>query len=235
MRFLCYILLVMVALGAASCNTADKKKEVVSSLPSSNTIASPDTLPVQKPVKMALPQTEEEKRLIQLLASPLDLKPFKKKAGGANGGVRRSQPYYQTPDTIGTYYEYFWFHALRRQYGESKSVGYLFVETYIYGDKIGNYNEVEEELIAIKAKASHASLGKINLVGKSRTTIEEAYGKPQTKHLGTSVYYHNKSFLLLHYEASKIDWFKYIKTNLTLDELNKLPADYFEYGGRNSK
>lgn len=179
--------------------------------------------------------TGKTRWLIQLLNRPLEIKEFKKKAGGANGGPRHNLPFYYKPDTIGTYYEYFWFHALRRQYGENQSIDYLFVETYIYGEKIGLYNKVDEALISIKAKASHRSLGLIDLVGKLREDIEHLYGKAHWEHKGTHVYHHNKSFLILHYIESKVDWFRYIKTNLTLGEINKLPPDYFEYNGRYSK
>lgn len=179
--------------------------------------------------------TGKTRWLIQLLNRPLEIKEFKRKAVDANGGVRHDPSFYYKPDTIGTYYEYFWFHALRRKYGENKSVDYLYVVTYIYGEKIGWYNKVDEALISIKAKASHHSLGTIDLVGKFREDIEHLYGKTHLEHKDTDVYHHNKSFLILHYIEGKVDWFRYVKTNLTLVEINELPTNYFEWNGRYSK
>lgn len=176
---------------------------------------------------------EKKRRVTNLITSPLNLTYFKKYAGSANGRVKNQLSFYYKPDTIGTYYEYFWFHALRREFGESKSADYLFVETYIYGDKIGQYTTVEEALISIKAKVSHYSLGTINLVGKSRNEIAFLYGLPHFQRLQKEVYYHQDSFLILSYKDEKIEWFHYIKTNLSLEQAHELPMDYFEYGNSN--
>lgn len=172
---------------------------------------------------------EKRGRVIKLITNPLNLKLFKTYAGSANGRVKKQLPFYYKPDTVGTYYEYFWFHALRRTFGENKSVDYLFIETYIYGDKIGQYTTVKEALISIRAKVSHNSLGTINLVGKSRNEMEFLYGLPHFKRLQKEVYYHQNSFLILSYRDEKIEWFRYIRTNLTLEQAEELPIDYFEY------
>lgn len=186
-----------------------------------------DTTLVLEPGKSI---AEKKGRISKLITNPINLKIFKTYAGSANGRVKNQLPFYYKPDTIGTYYEYFWFHALRRKFGENKSVHYLFVETYIYGDKVGHYTAVEETLISIKAKVSHYSLGSINLVGKSRNELEFLYGLPHFQYLKRDVYYHQNSFLILSYKDEKIDWFRYIKTNLSLEEADELPMNYFEYG-----
>lgn len=210
-------------------NNTNEKQNTLSKVSSDIDSAqiSGDTILLAESEKIII---EKKQRIEKLITNPFNLKYFKQNAGSANGGVKKQLSFYYKPDTNGTYYEYFWFHALRRKYGESKSVDYLYVETFIYGDKIGQYTTVDEELISIKAKISHYSLGTINLVGKSRNEIEFLYGTPNAGHLNADVYYHQNSFLILSYKDERISWFRYLKTNVTLEQVEELPKDYFEYG-----
>ena len=228
--FRLFLLLSILVMWACNVkNDEDEKQEVLptvsSHLDSAQTLI--DSALKLEPDKIIV---DKKGRLNKLIINPLNLAYFKKYAGSANGRVKNQLPFYYKPDTIGTYYEYFWFHALRRKFGENKSVDYLFVETYIYGDKIGQHNKVEEELISIKAKVAHYSLGTINLVDKPRNEIEFLYGLPHFQRLQKEVYYHQKAFLILAYKDDKIAWFRYIKTNLSLEEADELPSYYFEYG-----
>lgn len=177
--------------------------------------------------------TGKTKNLIRLLNKPIELKAFKKRAGGANGGPRKMLPYYYKPDTIGTYYGYFWFHDLRRRNGtsESESVNDLHVLTYIYGEKVGWYNKVDEELISLRCKVPYSGLQGLDFVGLSKTTIENKLGKSSLEKKGCSIYYHNKSFLLIHFLKDEVDWFRYIKTKFEKDQVNELPDNLFEYEG----
>lgn len=223
--------LILLILFVWACGEKSNNDEKANELPIvsphlDSTQRSKDTILTSESDKLIV---EKRGRVIKLITNPLNLKLFKTYAGSANGRVKKQLPFYYKPDTVGTYYEYFWFHALRRKFGENKSVDYLFIETYIYGDKIGQYTTVKEALISIRAKVSHNSLGTINLVGKSRNEMEFLYGLPHFKRLQKEVYYHQNSFLILSYRDEKIEWFRYIRTNLTLEQAEELPIDYFEY------
>ncbi len=165
---------------------------------------------------------------LHLFNQPLDLKAYKK-GNGANSGARTAKPFYFKPDTIGTYYEYFWFHQLRHPY-PSQSFEGLKIKSYIYGPEIGTYEEVEEALIGVKAKLKDHRLKHLNLVGKDRIYLTDNLGDNYLQLDDLMIYQHNGDLLICHLSADSIDWFHFIRTNLTLESGSDLPAElrYYE-------
>ncbi len=169
-------------------------------------------------------------KFFNVMTNPFDLPGFKKQAGGANSGNDKVEPYYYKPDTIGRNYHYFWFYKLRHKFKDNElAVNGIHLYTYIYGSKVGEYAKVDEELIAVKAKVNFYGLGELNIVGRSKKEVEEGFGKAQLIYNGFDVYFYNKTYLLLNYENGKVSWFRYIKTNLTLDMIDQLPQELFSY------
>ncbi|MGL1889656.1 MAG: hypothetical protein OCD76_24290 [Reichenbachiella sp.] len=109
------------------------------------------------------------KRFLNLFNDPLDLATYKK-GNAANGSTRQGEPYLLKPDTVGTYYDYFWFKKLRREYSAQQSFSGLNIRTYIYGLEIGTFEEVAEELIGVKSRLEDPLLRKLNLVGSGMTS-----------------------------------------------------------------
>ena len=54
----------------------------------------------------------KKRSFLSVFNAPLDVFKYKK-GNGANSGVETEEPYYYKPDTIGTYYNYFFFYKLR--------------------------------------------------------------------------------------------------------------------------
>ena len=71
----------------------------------------------------------------------------------------------------------------------------------------------------------------MDLVGTGKTNIDSKFGKSPLEKKGCSIYYHNKSFLIIHFSKDEVDWFRYIKTNFEKEQVNELPDNLFEYEG----
>ena len=163
-----------------------------------------------------------------LLQDPFDLKFYKTKKGGANGGTFRPQTYDIKPDTVGHYYRYFWFHKLRGRFGhESESVDATIVYSYIYGEKIGTYEKVEEQLLGIRSRITDEDMGKLNLIGKDASFLLERYDLERSgDYLFGAI---DGDVLILHLSKSSVDWFFYRRTNLTIKNFEDIPPYLLEY------
>ena len=182
-------------------------------------------------VTAAIPQPDRRKEALHsLLQNPLDLEGYKQKKRGANGGASLPKSFDGKPDTVGHYYTYFWFHELRRRFrSESESTDATVVYSYIYGEEIGTYDAVEEELIGIKSRIEDDDLGKLNLVGKESAILIDEYN------LSISDDYLFGSFkgtiLVLHLSNGIVDWFRYRKTTLAISSFEDVPPYLLQYGG----
>ena len=170
-----------------------------------------------------------KRSFISLFNQPLDVTKYKRKQGGANSGGASQRPYLYRPDTVGTYYNYFFFHKLRVRFIEESFRG-LNVRTYIHGKEIGWYEKVIEEFIAIKSKLPDPLLGHLNLVGKDRNYLLDYLGNHYIAMKDIMVYQHNGDILILHLKDKKVDWFNCIRTTLKLESGGDLPEElkYFE-------
>jgi hypothetical protein len=170
-------------------------------------------------------------KFIKMMTQPLDLPTFKKLAKGANSGSANQFLIYLKPDTTGHYYRYFNFQSLNLAYRKIQGLTFtgLVLYTYINGEKIGWYNKVDEDFISVKAKVEYGGLGVLNIVGKNKKELAIEFGEPQHTYKEFDVYYHNKTFLLLHYENGKVAWFRYIRTNITLHEIDQIPMNLLRY------
>lgn len=173
-------------------------------------------------------------RFLNLFNRPFDLKAYKK-GNGANSGSRNGKPYLIKPDTVGTYYEYFWFYKLRARYPVQQSFDGLIIGTYIYGEEVGQYDKVDEELIYLKSKLEDPRLKhQLNLVGKSKVYLINQLGMNYLKFKDLIIYQYNRDLLILHISEDKIDWFNYVRTNLKLESGTDLPEELKYYSERAS-
>ena len=166
--------------------------------------------------------------LIELLNDPIDLPRYKKEKRNANSGTSSGKSYFHKPDTTGTYYHYFGFHELRRQYGEQKAWHAVEIETYKYGTEIGDYSDSNEEFISLKAQVPDRHLGRLNLVGADRSQIINQFGPGDQRRADFISNLHNGYWLLLRFENEKVNWFKVTKVREGFD-LSLLPEEAFEF------
>ncbi len=172
--------------------------------------------------------TGKTRALLSIMNQPIDLPEFKRRLRGANGSVSIAQPYFFKPDTVGNYYEYFWFHSLRPRH-KDKAMDGLKVLTYIYGDSIGNYEDVSEQLIILKAKLNDHNLGLLDLVGTSIADIDVLFGIGYLKNKENIIFRHHKSLLIIHSKDEVVEWLKFVKTNGTIDTIEKIPDELLSY------
>ena len=166
---------------------------------------------------------------IKMMTNPINIPSFKKRVGGAHSGGAKPQPYFYKPDTVGVYYHFWIFSKIKYDKTVKNHFNSLHLTTYIYG-KVKDYFNANEEFISLKANHSYHQIGKLNFVGQELEELEAMYGKPQLNYKGSSIYYYNKTFLILHNSDQKVDWFRYIRTYTTLDDIENLPSYLFEYG-----
>lgn len=157
---------------------------------------------------------DKEQSLIDLFNHPLDLKKYKLKKRGANSSVITPQPYYYQPDTTGSYFSYFWFQQLRSQYPADQLFDGLVIKTFIYGEEIGTYKEVSEELIGIKSRLADPDLGGLDLVGKDMNFLESELGLTINFEEQYIIERHNSRILIIYVDNQKVQWFNYLHTSL---------------------
>jgi len=215
--------LLLLLFSSVSCQFSQEKDKN----PTAENQETRDTLQVTA----TIPQPDRRKEALHsLLQNPLDLKGYKQKKRGANGGASLPKSFDRKPDTVGHFYTYFWFHELRRRFrSESESTDATVVYSYIYGEEIGTYDAVEEELIGIKSRIEDDDLGKLNLVGKESVTLTEEYSLSSSEDylLGSS----QGTILVLHISNGVVDWFRYRKTTLTIISFEDIPSYLLQYGG----
>jgi hypothetical protein len=166
----------------------------------------------------------KEQKLLSFFNQPLDLKAYKK-ANGAHSGGRNVTPYLIKPDTIGTYFNYFYFRKLRDRYPTKQSFRGLVIGTYIYGEEIGYYEQVVEELISVKSRLEDRDLKKLNFVGKHKKDVVDLLGTDYLTSNELMIYQHHGDLLILQLEDDKILWFNYIRTKLHLESSDDLPKE----------
>ncbi len=161
--------------------------------------------------------TGKSRWLIELLNAPLDLPEYKKEMRSANSGTSSGEKHFYKPNTVGTFYHYFWFHELRRQYGEQKARDAVEIETYKYGTEIGDYSDTNELFISLKARQKDRHLKRLDLVGTDRSQIIDQFGMGDQSKPQFISYFHNDYWLLLHFENEKVDWFEVTRVKSGFD------------------
>jgi len=99
----------------------------------------------------------------------------------------------------------------------------------MYGEKIGTYRDAGEELISVKARINDPDLGILDLVGNSKTQVEEYFGKFYMQKDDLMVYTLNKTILVIQIKDKKVEWFHFIKLNMAIDDINMLPEELLSY------
>lgn len=176
--------------------------------------------------------TSQNPALIQLFKDPLDLRLFKIKKRGANSGTRVRRSYFPKQDTIGHFYNYFWFHEYRRRSAIRDPHDAVIVNTFIFGNEIGTYEDVEEKLISIKGIVEDPDLGYLDLVERSVFELDSLFGPPQFTTDKHYIYHLNNDLLILGLEEEKVSWFNFLRTNLSFDNMENVPAELFYYNER---
>ena len=169
-----------------------------------------------------------KRSLIELFNRPLDFAAYKRMKQGAGSRVIDKQPYYFHPDTVGNYIEYFGFIRLRNKYPAAELLNNLVVKTYTYGTEISTYNDPGEELIGVKSKLADPDLELLDLVGKDTTYLSAQFGLHALPGQDLMVKEHEGNLLILHFDrdhsgVTKVDWFNYLKTTLTVHTPESLP------------
>ncbi len=170
--------------------------------------------------------------LLRLFEDPIDLRAYKLSKRGANSSSIIRRPYFLQLDTVGHYFNYFWFHSYRMDASISNSLDAVRLNTYIYGETIGRYEDVEEELISIKGMVRDPELDRLNVVGFSRQDIHDQFGLPMLKEQNLSVYVHKQDMLILHFDDDQVEWFNFLRTNLELTSMADLPPELKYYNER---
>lgn len=160
---------------------------------------------------------EKETPLISLLNHPLDIKEYKHKKRGANSSVINKEPWYYQPDTVGTYFSYFWFLQLRAKYPAEQLFNGLVVKTYIHGKQLGNYDTVVEDLIGLKSRLADPDLGKLDLVGKEQQFLLTNFGIRPNYREEYIIEGVNGTLLIIYLKDEKVQWFNYLRTHLKLE------------------
>lgn len=170
--------------------------------------------------------SSKKRGLLKLFNEPLDLPKYKAETN-ANSGIKTKKEYHYQPDTIGSHYRYFWFHHLRGKFREEAATD-LSIHSYVYGNTIGNYSEVTEELISVKSRLPDPKLQNFNLVGMSKEDIEEYYGF--SNGLGDLRWEkHNDDLIVLHFQDNLVEWFNYVHTNLGDQHFYLLPGELHNF------
>ena len=206
---------------AASDNVSAKMDSIV--LPVKATTQPEDPEPEALPADNA--EQLKPPALIHLFEDPIDLRTYKIKKRGANSSATRKRTYFHQPDTVGTHYKYFWFHNYRRDPAITNAHDAVMVNTYIYGDTITTYEEVNEALISIKGMVEDPDLGRLNVVGLTRPEVHERFGEAQITFKDLYVYEHRKDILILSFQEDQVAWFNFVRTNLELASIEDLPPE----------
>lgn len=176
--------------------------------------------------------TSQNPALIQLFKDPLDLRSFKIKKRSANSGSRVRRSYFPKQDTIGYFYNYFWFHEYRRRSAIRNPHDAVIINTYIFGEEIGTYEDVEERLVSIKGMVRDPDLERLDLVGRSIIELDSLFGSPQFTTDKHYLYHMNNDLLILGLEEKKVAWFNFLRTNLSLETLENVPSELLYYNER---
>ncbi|XOV94869.1 MAG: hypothetical protein ACFHWX_09205 [Bacteroidota bacterium] len=167
--------------------------------------------------------------LIDLFEDPIDVLAYKIKKEGANGSAMRKRNYFHQPDTVGNYFMYFWFYTYRRNASVPNAQEAVILNTYIYGETIGQYEKVDEALISIKGMVNDPDLDRLNVVGLTKQEVIDQFGLADFSDQNLYVYEHMKDILILHFEDDQVDWFNFLRTNLDLTSMEDLPPELKYY------
>lgn len=168
--------------------------------------------------------------LIHLYNETLDLVEYKKRKEGATNGIIQKKQYYYQPDSVGIYNRYLLFKQLLSKHREAELFNSIEIKTFIYGNTVGDYETVDEDLIGIKSKISDPHLQNMDFVGKNESYIEEYYGLELIKGSDFIIDEFDSDILILHFRTDSsgtrtVDWFNFLRTNLNIESSDYLPEE----------
>jgi hypothetical protein len=178
--------------------------------------------PVYSQPKPAAVSVASENNLASFLASPLDLKAFKKKKNSSNSGTVRKNEMFYTPEKAGFFYRYMLF-PTPTQYNEYQRFADFAVIVYKFGEKIGDYSDTNETLIAVWCRLKDPDLGEADLVETPVSEIKKRFGEPFATVGDVLVYQNQERALSVHTKDEKVDWFKYIRLNRAIEDPKAVP------------
>ena len=169
--------------------------------------------------------------MIHLLENPIDLIDYKEVYGNSHSGSGNFSEIFDTPDTAGFLYSYFFFYRLKTElkehYSESELFDGLRFYVYKYGDEVGRFSDTNEVLMAIESNLDNHTLGEINFVGKNENEVYDILGSPHITDESNLLYKYEQKVFSIHLNNGICDWFKFAKINKRVDLNNKIP-DYFK-------
>lgn len=150
-------------------------------------------------------ETRQPSPLFDSLMNDFDLKVFFSDMQFTNNGGAIDEIYYFRPGREGFYYSYF-----GSPHYSGDIFGKLTVTTYIFGNRVGHYNEQDETLIEIDCRVKEPALGKLDLVGKPiepfRRHSARVYASNQR-----IILQENEQLLELSFRSDTIRSFHYIR------------------------
>lgn len=167
-----------------------------------------------------------------LLLDPINLVAYKKEYGTSNSGSAGERGLFNTPEEEGFMYRYMLFHKLRNILPQRPSESFLFshfvITVFKYGTEVGGFYDENEELMAIECGIDNPTLGEMNVYGMTRDEVIGKFGPPQIISDDLIFYQYQDRVLGVHFEHEKVNWYKFICLNPSIDLKTEIP-DFFSW------
>lgn len=171
--------------------------------------------------------------IVDLFDNGFDLHDFKNEWGASHSGGVSNQDFYETPDTLGMVYHYFFFFKLRQKGIVDISEGELFDSFGIYvwkfGEEPGSFYDTTELFLGLYASIPLSVLNDFDLVGKSKDEIRNWIGEPHFREEECWIYTYNHHVLGMSMANEKVEWFKFAHINHQTDLKEDIPAYFLNY------
>jgi hypothetical protein len=167
-------------------------------------------------------QNKDSIHFVELLNNPLDIREFKKAKRSSNsGGFNKNSYLYKPHDVRGFFIHYFIF----KGFG---TIGPRII-AYRKGLDFGDFNEDRDTLVQVFSDMPDPDLSDLNLVGSSFNEIQDKFGQNYYKKDGFVIYYSGQNVLALNFSnGEKVRWFKWVKTNCLILEVDDIPIEVFD-------
>jgi len=164
------------------------------------------------------------------LESPLELAQFKRTKGMANSGGFQAPAWLWRPSEKGFHYRYMLF-PTPRTYSEGERFSGFTVIVHKQGDKVGDYKDGNESLVAIWCRLVDPDLGEANLVGLRVEDVESRFGPPDTRMNGHLIYMWKDRLLSIGLTADeRVEWFRYARVRQALRSAAEIPSSMLAPG-----
>lgn len=165
----------------------------------------------------------QEKKLAELLDSPIDYLKFKETNKQVTTGIGERQSYLYGSNLGRIYYDYNF--IIQKE----DEINLIEIKVLKSSELAHIYDDPSELLIQIDANSLNSNLGELNIVNMPLDQIEELYGKAVRINFSSVYFKSNDKILLLHLKKGKIERFRYIWLNSNTDEISKVCNKFNDY------